>query len=157
MCKDKEKIQVGDVVKFYNIHPIGGSLYGIVVDAKIGEYCDSVYPYYPYAIWRPKDVYYPHHTENKVLKVIRNIEDAKSPNLPTDGWDGGIINVHDLFILINEAIKQEIPCRIPAITKTEEKWIKKYVENYQDNCDYIKRRLYLNSTDQIQSRLEMEA
>lgn len=58
------------MVEFYNIHPIGGKLYGVIVDAKNEEYHDPVHPESSYAIWRPSDIYYLNRSGNRIGKVI---------------------------------------------------------------------------------------
>lgn len=37
MYKDNIEVHIGDMVEFYNIHPIGGKMYGIIADTKAGE------------------------------------------------------------------------------------------------------------------------
>ena len=142
MHEDNMEAHIGDMVEFYNIHPIGGRLYGIIADAKAGELLDLVHPDYPYSIWRPLDIYVPIRSENRILKVIHNIADAKNDLLPFDEWDGGIVDIHDFFCVLNEAEGQGIPFHIPFISEEDKKWIKTYAEHYPENCKYIVNKLF---------------
>ncbi len=71
---DKNKLKVGDVIRFHD-WGVGGFLFGIIIEHKDELYHSKL------NIWRPKDIYFLQAHEIDHIDVIQSIEEIRESEL----------------------------------------------------------------------------